>query len=237
MFDFSSETPLIQQWFPALNDALVRTISRTSHLLAIFVVVAGWEHARIYSKLKDALVFIARFRRFVFIELNTSEIAYSGEIPTFERIEYQPDGRELIYNARTGDLVGEKRITWTWKIPDTAYFAIAILAILLSIFVTNHTILFWLIYPFMQVLNAISIWGEISINPWYTILLVPLKSVGYVFWFFVSYGIIYLFFLAAILRTSANLAAYLSNRLTNTAFKYACGIMALLIAIIAFVTS
>jgi hypothetical protein len=232
--DLSSGIPLLQQLVPSVPDGTVRLLNRASLLAGVFVAAAGWEHLGLRGKLQWLFATLSKLKGVVF--LNTSRTVYhnTARIPAFETIVYQSDGRSLVYDGKTGALVGERLITGV--MPERGYFFLAIAALALALF-SHHSLFHWLSYPFVQLWNAISEWREIGVHPWWMALIVPLKSIGYALWATLSYVLIFFLGLGSILRTSGSAAAFIWQRMTERAYNWWLGFSTLVVALTALITT
>jgi len=221
--------------FPAISKELIRGITRVSLLLGVFLAVAGWEHLGILPKIKWLFANWAKLKKYIFLSRsNTQSRFYTGSIPSRTTTVYDANGKGFIYDTKTNELIGEA-IVREYPLSEKVYIIMAILSIIL-IFWSQQSILHWLSYPFRQFWNAIQIWGNISINPWWIILLIPVKSLGYFLWAFLTYFLIYALFLLSLLRSSANIANPISQRLTKKGFSWLLSFGLLITTILALIT-
>lgn len=228
---FSGETPLLQQMFPGISKELTRIIARVGLLAAVFFAVAGWEHLGILPKLKWLFANWAKIKKYMFLYGRRAHYN-TADVPRYTTVFYDANGKGLIYNTQTKELVGEETIS---PLANKGYVIIAALCVVL-IFVSRDGVLHWLAYPFLQIWNSIQIWGSISIQPWWTPLLILVKCIGYLLWALLSYVLIYALGLLSSLRSSAMVAERISQRLSKKTFGWLLNFGLVLAAVLAWIT-
>lgn len=232
---FSAEKPLIQQLVPFLSTGMIRVINRLNLLAGVFLAAAGWEYLGVLQKLKWLLTTWSKLKKYIVISSRSTHATYyTNDIPMFTTMVRVSEDKGLIYNTKTGELVGEERISER-KLPGLGYIIIAVLSVVL-ILSSQHNILYWLVYPFRQFWYGIQIWRYASINPWWTILSIIGKSIGYLLWSLLSFVLLYILGVLSMLRVSAAFASLISERLTRKTYSWILGFSFVLVAFIGFIT-
>jgi len=189
---FWSETPIILQFIPSINKSLIVFLNRLGQILIFLFAIQALYETRIYNFSIGYLARIGRFYRYLplIIEIGPSIGLYFG-----------------------AEAKGKRDV----GLP--IYLLLSAAIILLFLFVTEHGLLYWLVYPFLQLKKAIIIWNSIEFKIW-SILLTFLICVLYLCWAYISVAIVTIpaFFIPS--KTTLLLVDHISRRFSPRIYRF-----------------
>jgi hypothetical protein len=99
--------------------------------------------------------------------------------------------------------------------PRPVWFITSVVTVGTAI-VLGYSVSFWLVYPWRQFLSIFTVWIALSIT--WGDLLIPLQSVGYIFWWFISMLLIYIGLFGIPLKSTIFVAEWLEPKLNRHIF-------------------
>ena len=101
--------------------------------------------------------------------------------------------------------------------PRPVWFITSLITVGTAI-VLGYSLSFWLVYPWRQFLSIFTVWTALSIT--WGALLIPLKSVGYFLWWFISMFLIYIGLFGIPLKSTVFVAEWLEPKLNRHIFHF-----------------
>lgn len=163
MSSLFQETPLIIQWFPGLSAGTVFFLNRVGQAILIIIGIQAFYETHVYRILIKSLQFLRKLDKYVCV-------SFTG----------------------TGFMVGIGKKGAHQHEKNLGFPALLILSgivIILTLFVSDHSPIYWCAYPFLQLWKVFTVWGGIRWDI-LAIIWTPIKSILFLIWTFVSLALI-----------------------------------------------
>ena len=143
---------------------IVDQINAVAQLAALVIGALGYYQSQLPQLIGRTLPWLAKAKALVFIGRFPGGVAaYFGE----------PLGRHQAPDRDSPFL----------------FYASLSTATIVALVLSGRTPLYWAAYPFLQVYRAFTVWASLTVS--WSALLIPVKSVGLLVWFFLSLFLLY----------------------------------------------
>jgi hypothetical protein len=186
------ETPLILQWLPGLSVGTVLFLNRLGQTVLIIIGAQAFYETHMYRILLESLQFFGKLDKYVYVTFSLRGCAVG-------------------FGKREGINQHEKNIGFP------ALLILSGIVMILTLFVSDHSPVYWLAYPFLQLWKAFTVWGGIRWDI-LAIIWTPIKSILFLMWTFMSLTLI----ITAITiptKTLLVIAVFLAARFSPFAYK------------------
>jgi len=157
------ETPLILQWFPDLPASTVPFLNRLGQAILIIIGIQAFYETHVYRILIKSLQFLRKLDKYVYVSFSKTGFTVGIVI-----------GRVHQH---------EKNIAFP------ALLFLSGITIILALFVSDHSPIYWFAYPFLQLWKVFTVWGQIRWDI-LSIIWTPIKSLLFLMWTFASLALI-----------------------------------------------
>ncbi len=154
------ETPLIVQWIPDIPGTAVILLNRLGQAILIVIGIQAFFETQIHRILLKPLKFLSKLDKYVYVVFTRTGFA-------------------------VGFGTGHSPMRYERDIGLPVLLVLSALVLFLALFVSEHTPLYWLAYPFLQLWKSFTIWGGIRWEV-LSIIWTPIKSLLIFIWAFIS---------------------------------------------------
>jgi len=191
-----AEAPIIVQLFPSLEPQTIIFINRLGQIIAIIFGIQTLYETRIYNFLISNLSFIGKLQNYAQIVISKKRVVLGiGTGKRFHKEVPQEDQLDL-------------------KI----LLPLSLIIIALALFASEKNPIYWFYYPFLQFRNMVTIWDQFD-SRILSFLIMPIRSILYFLWGFISFLLIYSLVLTILIRTLGVVANKLSNLITSSVYR------------------
>ena len=210
MNELIQQTPLLVQLIPDLPVTTVLLLNRLGQTTLIVIGFLSFYEAQMHRILIKPLRFLSWLNKYVYI-------LYSG---TGFTIGIGPRGSVAHRERHMGLLV---------------LLLLSCLVLFSALYISDHSPLYWLTYPFIQLWKSITTWGGIQLSV-LSIIWTPIKSFLFFLWSEFSLALV-LTAIAILVKTILVSAHHLSSYLSQSYFRFVLAVMFVVSAGLVLVTT